>query len=131
MSMARPAPEIEPCSRICSNSSILPGPIRSSPSKSMRRLNWGSDLALARDMMGSREFCFARLPLLPVANKVKGADIRMRHARRRSRCHAASSHGVHFQEGLYAGHISGIRGHVAGQARDGGAKIGTAHDLEN
>src|SRR5258708_6022064 len=46
MSMARPAAEIEPCSRIFSSNVILPGPIRPSVSRSMRTLREGSDVVL-------------------------------------------------------------------------------------
>src|SRR6185295_5307091 len=45
MSMARPAAEIDPNCRMFSSSRILPGPIRPSSSRSMRRLSVGSDAA--------------------------------------------------------------------------------------
>src|ERR1700744_1377038 len=45
MSMARPAAEIEPNSRIFSRSWILPGPIRPSVSRSMRTLSDGNGAA--------------------------------------------------------------------------------------
>jgi hypothetical protein len=44
MFIARPAAEIEPQECIFSSNAILPGPIRPCASRSMRRLNEGSDL---------------------------------------------------------------------------------------
>src|ERR1700761_2446860 len=58
MSMARPAAEIEPVSRIFSKSRILPGPIRSSESRSMRTLSEGRGVAADLVMeKGSRSVC--------------------------------------------------------------------------
>src|SRR3974377_2321909 len=74
MSMARPAAEIEPHSRMFSNSWILPGPIRPSVSRSMRTLSDGSGLA--------GDFCIEDLPLAtpgatlpskPFPNKMKAS----------------------------------------------------------
>src|ERR1700761_3109587 len=54
MSMARPAAEIEPNSRIFSRSRILPGPIRSSSSRSMRTLSDGRVVFCIEDSCGCR-----------------------------------------------------------------------------
>src|SRR5690242_9853989 len=51
MSMARPAAEIEPCRPIFSSSAILPGPIRSPESRSMRRLREGRALDFGMEAM--------------------------------------------------------------------------------
>src|SRR3569832_2867162 len=55
MSMARPAAEIEPCCSIFSSSAILPGPIRSPESSSMRRLSDGRAFDFVMDAMLSQD----------------------------------------------------------------------------
>lgn len=52
--MARPAAEIEPVSRICSRSSILPRPSRSCPEKLMRRMGFNDDGCGASVMASGR-----------------------------------------------------------------------------
>src|SRR4029077_1188227 len=52
MFIARPAAEIEPWERICSSKSILPGPIRPIPSRSIRTLKDGSEVVADFRMFG-------------------------------------------------------------------------------
>src|SRR5689334_2803966 len=54
MSMARPAAEIEPCRPMFSSRAILPGPMRSPVSRSMRRLSEGRTLGFGMDAMLSK-----------------------------------------------------------------------------
>ena len=78
MSIARPAAEIDPQASIFSSNWILPGPIRASPSRSIRTLREGSDLALdfGMDDLLSLDRA-ARLPPKPFTNKLKRLHIRI------------------------------------------------------
>src|SRR5882757_8860992 len=72
MSIARPAAEIDPQSRMFSNSWILPGPIRPSGSRSIRTLREGSDFALDLGMKYLLAMSF-RAQRLPRRIKTKAA----------------------------------------------------------